>query len=139
MAGSMQQTNQFNQGGICMKNLARLFPRAVLVVVSMIFCASSSQALENEVWISPHGIGTGNVAVTNVSATDVVYGNLMRYPSNVIGTPTYPFRCPDPQSLSVVLKSVLTNTHMTIHFMAGTFQVLTNGITPLPGWKLRGE
>jgi hypothetical protein len=122
-----------------MTHLVRLFLRALPVLVPVLFCALSSQGIENEVWISPKGIGAANVAVTNVSATDVVYGNLIRYPSNIIGTPTYPFRCPDAQSLNVVLTSVLTNTNMTIHFMAGTFRVLTNGIVTLRGWKLRGE
>jgi hypothetical protein len=112
----------------------KLIP-SVLLALS---CGASAFALETDVWISPNGID--GVAVTNVSTSDVVYGDShgVLYPSNIVGTATYPFRCPDAPSLNFVLGSVLTNTYMTIHFMAGTFEVSSNGITPLTGWKLRG-
>lgn len=113
-------------------------PLGYALCLSILISGPASRALENEVWISPNGLGTLNVAVTNASSSDVVYGNYVTYPSNVIGTPTFPFRCPTSGSLATVLTSVLTNQFMTIHFMAGTFSVPTNGITPLTGWKLRG-
>lgn len=122
-----------------MKNLIiRLVPKISMFLICALVVKQSALAMENEVWVSPNGLGASNVAVTNVSSTDVVYGDMILYPSNVIGTTTYPFRCPTAQSLETVMTSVLTNQFMTIHFMAGTFEVPSNGITPLTGWKLRG-
>jgi hypothetical protein len=79
--------------------------------------ALTAQALESEVWISPNGPATTN---------------------GVSGAPYQPFRCPDPTSLNTVLASTLNANDLTIHFMAGTFLIPSNGIVPLPGWKLRG-
>lgn len=91
----------------------------------------STKAIENEVWISP--IGPAASIETN------------SYPAGLIGTPTYPFRCPDPGSLNWVLTHDLTVPNVTIHFMAGTFKLPANvingqnySINPLQGWKLRG-
>jgi len=116
-----------------------LFARLIAPLVCLLLFAISSAAIEREVWISPQGIGPGNVAVTNVNTSDTVYGGLVRYPSNIVGTPTYPFRCPDPSSLGWVIGSVLTNTNMTVHLMTGTFLVPGSGLSTLSGWKLRGE
>src|ERR1700678_2142685 len=76
-----------------------------------------ANAIENEVWISPIGPD-----VTNVNQVDY-------YPTNIVGTPTYPFRCSDGSSLNTVLTSVLTGNNMTIHFMAGTFSLAYNSGT----------
>lgn len=116
--------------------------RMTIKIICLLFCVSlcfqAAFALDNEVWISPVGIGPFNVPVTNASSVDTVYGNLVLYPSNIVGTATYPFRCPSASTLNYVLQTVLTNTNMTIHFMAGTFQVPATGVAPLNGWKIRG-
>lgn len=115
------------------RRLQRFFFTASAVPLAITFLiANSVMALENEVWISPIG-----PAVTNVNTNSVVYGNIT-YPAYLVGTPTYPFRCPDAASLNYVLTEVLTNTNLTIHFMAGTFEVPSNCIVALSGWKLRG-
>jgi hypothetical protein len=95
--------------------------------------AGALRAIESEVWISPNG------PVASMETNS--------YPADTIGTPTYPFRCPDGGSLNWVLQNDLTNEHMTIHLMAGTFEIKPTreptwgwsiGIKALTGWKLRG-
>jgi hypothetical protein len=98
------------------------------------------RAIENEIWISPVG-----PAVTNINPTG--YTNYS-YPNNIVGTPTYPFRCTNGLTLNTVLTNVLLNaTNITIHLMAGTFSLGTNyggssgkgySIVPGAGWKIRG-
>jgi len=120
----------------------KIIPHTSLIGAILTACAlvlsPNLFALENDVWISPYGIDGD--AVTNVMTSDFVYGaqHGVLYPSNIVGTATYPFRCPDATTLNYVMTSVLTNACMTIHFMAGTFEVPSSGLTPLDGWKLRG-
>jgi hypothetical protein len=100
------------------------------IVLCLCLCSNPDigNAMDNEVWISPIGPD-----ITNVN----------QYPTNIIGTPSYPFRCADGPSLHYVLSSVLVNTNMTIHLMPGTFSVeyLSNvpPINLLQGWKMRGS
>jgi hypothetical protein len=104
----------------------------VLVLVGLMGSGSSVHAaLANEVWISP----IGPVATVETNS----------YTSGIIGTPTYPLRCPDAGSFYWVMTQDLTNTYMTIHFMAGKFTLpafpnsgYTASILLKQGWKLRG-
>jgi len=132
-----QLMEQVERVTVMKKFIVRILPRAAVLLMYSLLRSQSAFGLENEVWISPNSIDGTNV--TTVSSTDVIYGSThgVLYPSNVVGTPTYPFRCQDATSLNYVLTSVLLNTNMTVHFMAGTFQV-ANTIAPLTGWKLRG-
>lgn len=93
----------------------------------------SAYALEYEVWISP--LGPAQTVETNTYSS-----------GGIIGTPTYPLRCPDPGTFNWVMTHDLTNNYMTIHFMAGTFNLpvyyycvgVNVSILLQPGWKLRG-
>ncbi len=95
------------------------------------------QAFEREVWISPIGPAVTNAFTSDTSVTVTGTGTVV-YPENVIGTPTYPFRCPDASSLSNVLHWVLPETNMTIHFMVGTFETQVGAIVVEHGWRLVG-
>ena len=101
-----------------MKTIGFTLSRFCFILIAAITFGATlcANALENEVWISPIGPATTT--------------------GTIIGTPTYPFRCPDGATLNYVLNTLLGN-NMTIHLMAGNFTV-SNNITMKPGWRLMG-